>query len=135
MGTELGMAGTRTLHRLTELRCKRLSKPGRHADGAGLYLDVSPAGARHWVFLFARKGKRTELGLGGYPETTVAEAREKADKHRLALPRGATRRPASSRAADDGICHRPIHCLERATMVRKHNQAVEAGKDLDASAS
>ena len=141
MGTELGMAGTRTLHRLTELRCKRLSKPGRHADGAGLYLDVSPAGARHWVFLFARKGKRTELGLGGYPETTVAEAREKADKHRLALkagkgsPRGATRRPASRRAADDGICHRPLHCPERATMVAKHNQAVEAGKDLDASAS
>jgi hypothetical protein len=135
MGTELGMAGTRTLHRLTELRCKRLSKPGRHADGAGLYLDVSPAGARHWVFLFARKGKRTELGLGGYPETTVAEAREKADKHRLALPRGATRRPASSRAADDGICNRPIHCPERATMVAKHNQAVEAGKDLDAGAS
>jgi Arm DNA-binding domain len=123
MGTELGMAGTRTLHRLTELKCKRLSKPGRHADGAGLYLDVSPAGARHWVFLFARKGKRTELGLGGYPETTLAEAREKADK------------PASSRAAHDGICHRPIHCPERATMVPKHKQAVEAGKDLDASAS
>jgi hypothetical protein len=88
MGTELGMAGTRTLHRLTELRCKRLSKPGRHADGAGLYLDVSPAGARHWVFLFARSGKRTELGLGGYPETTLAEAREKADKHRLTLKAG-----------------------------------------------
>src|SRR4030081_3552937 len=35
MGTELGMAGTRTLHRLTELKCKRLSKPGRHTDGAG----------------------------------------------------------------------------------------------------
>jgi len=50
-------------------------------------------------------------------------------------PRGATRRPASSRAARDGICHRPIHCPERATMVAKHNQAVEAGKDLDASAS
>ena len=87
------------------------------------------------------RGNAQELGLGSYPETNVAEAREKADKHRLALkagkgsPRGATRRPASSRAAQDGICHRPIHCPERATMVAKHNQAVEAGKDLDASAS
>ena len=105
MGTELGMAGTRTLHRLTELRCKRLSKPGRHADGAGLYLDVSPAGARHWVFLFARKGKRTELGLGGYPETTVAEAREKADKHRLALKAG--KDPRAERLAVQQAAARP----------------------------
>jgi hypothetical protein len=89
------MAGTRTRHRLTELKCKRLSKPGRHTDGAGLYLDVSPAGARHWVFLFARSGKRTELGLGGYPETTLAEAREKADKHRLALKAGKAARSDS----------------------------------------
>jgi len=95
-----------------ELKCKRLSKPGRHADGAGLYLDVSPAGARHWVFLFARNGKRTELGLGGYPETSLVEAREKAVEHRLALKvgkistRGTIGRPASRRAHYDGRSHR-----------------------------
>jgi len=99
------MAGTRTLHRLTELKCKRLSKPGRHADGAGLYLDVSPAGARHWVFLFARNGKRTELGLGGYPETTRAGAREKADKHPLALKDG--KDPRAERIAVQQAAARP----------------------------
>jgi len=102
-GAELDRAYDRRIqhgsHRLTELKCKRLSKPGRHADGAGLYLDVSPAGARHWVFLFARKGKRTELGLGGYPETTLAEAREKADKHRLALKAGRAERIAVQQTA------------------------------------
>ena len=99
------MAGTRTLHRLTELKCKRLSKPGRHADGAGLYLDVSPLGARHWVFLFTRNGKRTELGLGGYPETTLAEAREKAVEHRLALKAG--KNPRAERLAVQQAAARP----------------------------
>jgi integrase len=77
--------GTRTTNRLTYLKVRKLAKPGRHADGAGLYFDISPAGARHWVFLYTRNGRRRELGLGGYPETSLVEAREKAVEHRLAL--------------------------------------------------
>jgi hypothetical protein len=74
--------GTRFQNRLTELKSKRLTKPGRHADGAGLYLDIGPSGTRHWVFLYTRDGQRRELGLGGYPATSITEAREKAREHR-----------------------------------------------------
>ena len=37
---------------------------GRHADGGGLYLSISPNGGRRWVFLYRWHGKPTEVGLG-----------------------------------------------------------------------
>ncbi|MFT8245464.1 tyrosine-type recombinase/integrase [Roseomonas sp. BN140053] len=67
-----------------------LSKPGRYPDGGGLYLQVSPAGTKAWIFrysmagLLTANGKRGErqMGLGPYgeraPGVTLAEARRKA---------------------------------------------------------
>jgi hypothetical protein len=37
-----------------------ISKQGRHADGGGLYLSISPNGGRRWVFLYRWRGKPTE---------------------------------------------------------------------------
>jgi integrase len=54
------------------------SKPGRYGDGNGLYLVVSPAGARKWVFRFTFDGKVTEMGLGSAAVVSLAEARDKA---------------------------------------------------------
>jgi integrase len=90
MGMEQARAhrGTRTINRLSALKAQRLMKAGRHADGGNLYLDISMAGARHWVFIYRRHGKRTELGLGGYPGTSLHEARGKAHEHREALRQG-----------------------------------------------
>lgn len=76
------------LNRLTVRQVLTITKPGRYADGGGLYLKVRPSGSRQWVFLFARieGGKRvqTEIGLGSAAPggTTLALAREKADEHR-----------------------------------------------------
>ena len=76
------------LNRLTVRQVLTITKPGRYADGGGLYLKVRPSGSRQWVFLFARieGGKRvqTEIGLGsaGPSGTTLAMAREKAEIHR-----------------------------------------------------
>ena len=52
--------------------------PGKHEDGGGLRLVVSPAGARKWVLRFTLHGKRREMGLGSYPVVTLADARAKA---------------------------------------------------------
>src|SRR4029077_12317628 len=60
-----------------------LSEPGRHGDGAGLYLSISKGGntvRRRWVYLFTRAGKLREMGLGPSPEVTLAEARGERDK-------------------------------------------------------
>jgi integrase len=58
-------------------RAAATTKPGRTCDGRGLWLVVSPSGARKWVFRFTYCGRVTEMGLGGYG-TTLAQAREKA---------------------------------------------------------
>lgn len=79
-------------HRLSETKCKTLTKPGMHADGDGLYLRVHKSGSRNWVFVWRRADKRNEMGLGGYGQGTapvsLALARQKADKVREQLARG-----------------------------------------------
>ena len=57
----------------------------RYGDGRGLWLIVSPTGAKRWAYRFTIKGKVSETGLGSYPEVSLGEAREKAvDKRKLA---------------------------------------------------
>lgn len=65
---------------LSAIEVKNLTKPGVHAIGgvAGLLLQVTQAGTRSWV-LRAKVGiKRRDIGLGGYPDVTLAQARDKA---------------------------------------------------------
>jgi len=47
-------------------------------DGKGLYLRVAPSGARSWIYRYRVGAKRHDMGLGPYPEITLAAAREKA---------------------------------------------------------
>ena len=68
--------------RLTAARVRVISKPGMHGDGATLYLNVAPSGAKSWVQRLTIDGKRRDLGLGGWPLVTLAEAREKAFENR-----------------------------------------------------
>ena len=46
----------------------------RLADGGGLYLFVSPGGAKSWVLRTVVKGRRCDLGLGGADLVSLAEA-------------------------------------------------------------
>lgn len=59
----------------------RAAKPGPKEymlnDGDNLYLRVRPTG-KVWIYRYARDGKRIKLGLGPYPEVTLAQARAKA---------------------------------------------------------
>lgn len=59
---------------------------GRHGDGRGLFLYVKPTGARSWVFRYQVSGRRHDLGLGAFPDVTLAMARQRAtDARRLIL--------------------------------------------------
>jgi integrase len=60
----------------------RSAPPGRHEDGQGLFLLVEPNGARRWGQRLTVRGKRRELGLGGFPVVSLAEAREAALENR-----------------------------------------------------
>ena len=65
---------------LTAIEVKRLAEPGQHAVGtvSGLRLLVKASGARSWVLRTMVGGRRTDLGLGGYPTVTLAQACERA---------------------------------------------------------
>ena len=47
-------------------------------EGQGLYLDVQPSGSRGWIQRLVIRGRRSELGLGGFPLVSLKEAHEKA---------------------------------------------------------
>jgi len=68
----------RTVGKLTALTVGRPLKPGMYADGAGLYLQVTGAGAKSWVFRFSLHGKAREMGLGSLSAVSLADARTKA---------------------------------------------------------
>ncbi|MBU9597931.1 tyrosine-type recombinase/integrase [Burkholderia multivorans] len=67
-----------TIHRLSSLGVARLNKPGRYCDGGGLYLQVSVARTRSWVYRFRCEGRLREMGLGPLHVLSLAEARERA---------------------------------------------------------
>lgn len=67
----------------------RNAKPGRHADGNGLYLEVDPSGARRWLLRITVRGKRRDVGLGSASLVSLAEARDAAlDMRRIARAGG-----------------------------------------------
>jgi hypothetical protein len=94
----------RSLNRLSAKKVEKLAKPGRHADGGGLYLAVSGNGSRRrWVFLYRDKtaGRLREMGLGSAREVSLADARELAARARVALRDG--RDPLADRKAAQAI--------------------------------
>jgi len=68
----------RPTKRLDHQTVRAITKPGRHADGEGLYLIVDESGAKRWQFMFRWQGKLKEMGLGGLSGVTLAKARQKA---------------------------------------------------------
>jgi hypothetical protein len=75
----------RKINRLNARAVATIAKHGRHADGGGLYLSISPNGGRRWVFLYRWHGKPTEIGLGAARSVTLARARELAGQARAKL--------------------------------------------------
>ncbi|MEQ8935703.1 MAG: integrase arm-type DNA-binding domain-containing protein [Amphiplicatus sp.] len=66
------------MNALTALIVKNASRPGRYADGNGLYLVVDPSGAKRWLLRTLVQGRRRDIGLGGLKTVSLAEARAKA---------------------------------------------------------
>lgn len=78
----------RAVERLTAKGVERLKVPGYYADGAGLYLQVSPAITKSWIFRYKIAGRAREMGLGSFQTFGLAEARERAKKQRQMLADG-----------------------------------------------
>ena len=72
---------------LTAIEVKN-AKPGRHADGGGLYLMVRPSGSRSWVVRAQKDGKRQDFGIGSAASVSLAQARAIAAELRGRLKSG-----------------------------------------------
>ena len=73
---------------LTALKVKAIREPGRYGDGGGLYLVVRPTGSKAWVQRVVIDGRRRDVGLGGFPDVSLAKARERATANRSAIADG-----------------------------------------------
>lgn len=75
---------------LSTLSVGRLTQPGHHAVGgvAGLYLYVVESGSRSWVLRAMVGAKRRHFGLGGFPDVTLAQAKERARTARDEIAQG-----------------------------------------------
>ncbi|ABM41797.1 phage integrase family protein [Acidovorax sp. JS42] len=76
------------IEKLTALKVTRLSKPGRYSDGNGLYLQITKALVKSWIFRYARGTGEHFMGIGPVHTVNLAEAREQARKARLLLRDG-----------------------------------------------
>ena len=72
---------------------------GLHAAGGatGLYLRVAPTGARNWILRVTIGSRRRDMGLGGWPDVPLGEARDRARQARRKIEEGID--PIESRKA------------------------------------
>ena len=68
----------RRLNRLTAVEVKGIDQKGMYHDGGGLYLQVSAAGTKSWIYRFTLDGRAREMGLGPLNTFSLAEARKRA---------------------------------------------------------
>ena len=61
---------------------------GRHADAKGLMLVVGATGSASWILRVQHAGRRRDVGLGGYPDVGLSDARHAADDMRRAVREG-----------------------------------------------
>lgn len=85
---------------ITDTACRQAKparKPYKMADGGGLYLLVNQTG-KYWRWDYRFAGKRKTLALGVYPETSLAQARERHQDARKLLADGVD--PGEQKKAD-----------------------------------
>lgn len=74
--------------KLTDVKLRALTQPGRYFDGGGLYLELTKTGGRYWRLKYRNGKKEKRLSLGVYPSVSLKEAREQADAARQSIRQG-----------------------------------------------
>lgn len=112
---------------LSALEVSRLTLPGHHAVGTvdGLYLYVTPKGGRSWVLRAMIGTQRRHLGLGAFPEVSLAVAREAARAAREQIRQGVD--PIAQRAAQRSALK--VHQASAKTFEQAARAYVESHED------
>lgn len=116
----------RKINRLTAKFVEKENRPGYYCDGGGLYLQVSPAITRSWIFRYTRNGKSREMGLGSARDVSLATARVKSGERRQQLADGVDPIEARiSRIASEALTK--ANALTFAACAEKYIAANKAG--------
>jgi integrase len=83
-------------------RAVRNLRPGYHAAGRSLYVQVTDKGSRSWILRTLVHGKRREIGLGSYPDVSVVDAHEEAGRLRKLARQGGD--PLAERRRSKVVC-------------------------------
>lgn len=70
------------MSKLTAAKVKAITRTGLHGDGGTLYLNIAPGGSKSWGQRLTVNSRRRDIGLGGFPLVSLAEARDKAFDNR-----------------------------------------------------
>ena len=75
---------------LSAIEIKRLTEPGTHRVGTvpGLMLRIGDNGGKYWLLRTTVQGKRTDIGVGSYPETGLADAVKQAKELKTKIKDG-----------------------------------------------
>jgi integrase len=97
--------------KLTDAQLRNLTEPGKHADGNGLYLELTKAGGRYWRMKYRFGGKEKRMAFGVYPAVGLKQARDLTNEARKVLADGGD--PGELRKADKAkTAHEVINTLE-----------------------
>ena len=99
-----GTQMSRSISKLTSAHVNRIREDrsgkyvGMHADGGGLYLQVTPTGGKSWLYCYMLNGRNREMGLGPLHSVGLADARRKAAEARRLRAEGVD--PIEAREAE-----------------------------------
>src|SRR5262245_8528492 len=65
----------RLTYRLTAIEVEALKDKGLYPDGDGLYLRITSAGTKSWIYRYAQDGTTRDMGLGPLASVPLAKAR------------------------------------------------------------
>ena len=106
-------------NKLTAMTVKKLSKPGKYADGNNLYLQIDISGARRWILRLTVGHRRRDMGLGSTMIVSLEEARKLARLYRGIAKSGGD--PFLERQKERGFkvtfayCAQKVHELNKPT--------------------
>ena len=111
---------------LSAVKVRALAKPGRYADGNGLYLLIDRSGAKRWLLRMVVQGRRRDIGLGSCRLVTLAEARDKALEYRRIA------RSGGDPVAQKREAQRVVPTFEQAARIvyQEHKDAWRSGKHV-----
>jgi integrase len=113
---------------LTVKRVEKLTQPGRYRDGKehpGLYLQITDAGVKSWLFRYQRGPRERWMGLGPLHTFGLAQARERARAARAMHLTGIDpldeRRKVAEAAAVEAAKHKTFAEVARAYLKAHEN--------------